>query len=217
MEERLSARVAEVRERIEAACRAAGREPGSVRLVAVSKGHPVESVLAAAACGLNEFGENYLQELAAKAPALPGAAWHYQGTVQRRKIREILGHASSFLSVARPEEFVEIEKRAAGTIECHVEVNVGREPRKNGVLPESLPAILETAARCERVRIAGLMTVPPDDDDPARWFAALRKLGEAHGLSGLSMGMSGDFETAIREGSTMVRIGTAIFGERPAR
>lgn len=227
-------RIAAIRARIAEAERASGRPPGSVRLMAVSKGQPVSAVVEALGCGIADFGENYAQELLAKdrglralteSGALGGtaslaaaiAAWHYQGTLQRRKIRDLLPVVSSFHSVARREELDEIAKRATMDVDCYLEVNIGSEPQKNGVLPVDLPGLLEHAARLERVRVRGLMTVPPDDEEPARWFAALRELATRHGLAELSMGMSSDFEAAVREGATIVRVGTALFGPRPPR
>lgn len=231
---RIADRIAAIRARIADAERASGRPPGSVTLMAVSKGHPVSSVVEAIGCGIFAFGENYAQELLAKArdlralaesgelgrstaPAAAIATWHYQGTLQRRKIRDLLPVVASFHSVARREELDEIAKRATVQVDCYLEVNIGSEPQKNGVLPVDLPGLLDHAAGLERISVRGLMTVPPDDEDPARWFAALRELATRHGLTELSMGMSSDFETAIREGATIVRLGTALFGSRPAR
>lgn len=211
----------EINQRVTAAARAAGRAPDAVRVIAVSKGHGPESVIEAARAGAIDFGENYLAELEAKATAVSQNAdfktpltWHYQGTLQRRKIRDILRVVAVVQSVARVEELDEIEKRAVNEIPCLLEVNIGREPRKNGVLPEGVAALVAHVAGLAHVRLRGLMTVPPDDGDPARWFAALRELAAHQGLLELSMGMSSDFEIAIREGATMVRIGTALFGPR---
>lgn len=227
-------RIAGIRDRIAAAERAAGRAPGSVTLMAVSKGQPAAAVLAALRCGLFAFGENYAQELLAKDRDLRAltasggagetdaltaaiATWHYQGALQRRKVRDLLPVVASFHAVARREELDEIAKRASAATDCYLEVNIGSEPQKNGVLPGDLPGLLDHAARLDRVRVRGLMTVPPEGDEPARWFAALRELAGRHGLAELSMGMSSDFEAAIREGATIVRVGTALFGPRPAR
>ncbi len=214
-------RLASIRARMAEAARAAGRDPEAVRLIAVSKGQPVEAVREAMGLGITDFGENYAQELLAKAaslgPELVAPRWHYQGTLQRRKVRDLLPVVALFHSVARIEELDEIAKRASAPVACLVEVNIGKEAGKNGVLPEGLAALLEHAHGLEMIAVGGLMTVPPDDEEPGRWFAALRALAERHGLKTLSMGMSSDFEEAIREGATVVRIGTALFGPRSPR
>lgn len=225
----------EIRRRIDEAARAAGRDPASVRLVAVSKGQPVAAIREALSAGQVEFGENYAQELLAKAAAFdpaadaavgaaacPAPAWRYQGTLQRRKIRDLLPVITSFDSVARLEELIEVARRAEAAqrnapVPCLLEVNIGSEPQKNGVLPDEIGKLLEAASRFPLVAVRGLMTVPPDDDDPARWFSRLREAAERFALRELSMGMSADFEAAVREGATIVRIGTALFGPRTPR
>lgn len=217
----LAERVASIRARIETAACAAGRAPDAIRLIAVSKGQPVESIQGALCEGITDFGENYAQELLAKAAALaavdPPPLWHYQGTLQRRKVRDLLPVVATFQSVARTAELDEIAGRATAKVECLIEVNIGGEPRKNGVLPEHLGALVDHAAKLERICVLGLMTVPPEDEQPERWFAALRELAAGHGLAELSMGMSSDFEAAIRQGATIVRIGAALFGPRRPR
>jgi pyridoxal phosphate enzyme (YggS family) len=220
----LSARVAAVRDRIRRAAETAGRDPDTIRLIAVSKGHSADAIREALDLGLTEFGENYLQELEAKTRALGSSSrgdagaprWHFQGTLQRRKIRDILRLTDSILSVARVEEIDEIAKRATDPVSIHLEINVGGETSKSGAPEFLLPELLAAAGRCGKIEVEGLMTIPPDDDDPARWFRRLRELALANDLKSLSMGMSHDLEGAVREGATMVRIGTAIFGERPA-
>lgn len=185
---------------------------GNATLVAVSKGHSVEEIQKVYDRGVRDFGENYLHELAAKEPHFPDARWHFQGRLQRRKIRDIVKFSSSILSVARLEELEEIEKRAESAVTCYIEVNIAEESQKNGVMPADLGVLLERTF--PKIRIDGLMTVPPSEGDPRPWFAKLRELAQAHGLEKLSMGMSSDYEIALEEGATMVRIGTAIFGER---
>jgi len=230
----LEERYLELKERIAIAAESVGRAPSEIMLLAVSKGQNAESIRTVAELGLKNFGENYFQELSSKSAELSDTEinWNFQGTLQRRKIKDILKITSSILSVARIEELEEIEKRANLLLHsndsrrlqpaqcncsCYIEVNIGREPRKNGVLPENLRALLDFAETLSKVKIDGLMTVPPAGSNPSRWFAELRELGMRNGISKFSMGMSSDFESAIREGSTMVRIGTALFGERPSK
>jgi hypothetical protein len=237
----LAERLAAIREKIEAAARRVGRDPKEIQLIAVSKGQSPERIREALLAGQGDFGENYQQELTAKAAALvdptfrnagletgviiPAPIWHFQGGLQRRKIKEILKFTRSILSVARIEELQEFEKRAnqdmegprprgPHQVECYIEVNIAREAQKNGVLPENLTKLLDGAVPLKNLQIKGLMCVPPFEGDPRPWFAATRELAVRHGLSGLSMGMSDDFEIAIEEGATMVRVGTAIFGPR---
>lgn len=213
----IAARIAAIRERMAAAALRAGRDPAGVRLLAVSKGHPAGTLRAALEAGVTDFGENYLQELAGKAAAVPGARWHYQGALQRRKIKEILPITDSILSVSRAEELSEIAKRADRPVTCLVEVNVGGEESKGGARPGDLGGLLAAASSLANVRVTGLMTIPPPGDAPEAsrpWFRALRELAVEHGLRELSMGMSDDFEIAIEEGATLVRIGTALFGPR---
>jgi hypothetical protein len=241
MSSRLADRLAAIREKIVAAARRGGRDPDEIQLIAVSKGQSPERIREVLLAGQSDFGENYQQELSAKATALvnpiirnagletgvilPAPIWHFQGGLQRRKIKEILKFTRSILSVARLEELQEIEKRAnqdrkgprprePHQVECYVEVNIAREAQKNGVLPENLTGLLDRAAVINNIEIKGLMCVPPFEGDPRPWFAATRELATRNGLRGLSMGMSDDFEIAIEEGATMVRVGTALFGQR---
>ena len=197
-----------VRERIAKAAR--GRE---VKLVAVSKLQPLSKLQEAVAAGHRVFGENYAQELREKADALPGAEWHFIGALQTNKVKLVAGkvalvHTCDRLSLAR-----ELAKRAPGQ-RVLLEVNIGREPQKAGVLPEDSAALL---AQCEGLRVEGLMCIPPASQDPRPHFRALRELGEKLRVKELSMGMSADYEIAIEEGATLVRVGTAIFGARPAK
>lgn len=214
-----------VRERIEAACATAGRDPASVELVAVSKAHPEQAIRAAYDAGLRVFGENYAQELAAKATNLedlPDIEWRFIGHLQRNKIKLVeqaratvdtvdslrLGRALS----ARAE-------RRHAHVEVLVQVNVAGESQKSGCDPDAVPALVDALRELPQIDVRGLMTVAPHFEDPndARpVFEALRSLGERCALPELSMGMTHDLEPAIAEGATMVRLGTAIFGPRPA-
>lgn len=228
-ENEIAARLADVRERIEAAAARAGR-PGGVRLLAVSKTKPVEAIRAAYAAGQRAFGENYAQELAQKAEALrdlPGLEWHFIGRLQRNKAKQVAQVAQAVHTVDRADLAVELGKRAAAagvTLRVLVEVNVSGEASKGGCLPAELGAVLAAVRAAPALTAVGLMTIPPDTADPndARpFFAALRRLRDEHGgaaaLPELSMGMTHDFPVAIEEGSTLVRVGTAIFGAREAR
>lgn len=217
--------LAEVRARIAKAAEAAGRDPGAIRLLAVTKTFPAEVIAAAHAAGQRVFGENYAQEIDQKAATfagLAGAEVRVIGNVQRRKVKGLLAHpfVVAIETVDDAALAGEIEKRAAAlgrTVEVMIQVNVGREPQKSGCLPEALGALVTSVRALSHLRLTGLMTVPPHTEDPegARpFFRALKELAAAHGLSELSMGMSHDLEVAVSEGATSVRIGTAIFGAR---
>lgn len=219
-------RLASVRERIARAAARAGREPGSVTLVAVSKTHPAAAVRAAYAAGQRDFGESYVQELVAKAEALrdlDGLRWHLIGRLQRNKVRAVVPIAHRVHAVDRAELAAELERRAveAGrVIGVLVEVNVGGEASKAGCRPEDLDAVVAAVRAAPHLALHGLMTIPPatPDAEGARpYFAALRGLARERGLAELSMGMTHDFEVAIEEGATIVRVGTAIFGERASK
>jgi pyridoxal phosphate enzyme (YggS family) len=223
----IQARLRAVRERIDAAARAAGREPSSVRLVAVSKTRPAAEVAAALAAGQLLFGENYAQELRDKSDALgAGPEWHFIGALQSNKAKLVVGRAAVIQTCDRRSLAEELDKRARalGLVQrVLVEVNVGAEPQKGGCPAAELPALLDRIAALAGLRCEGLLCIPPAEGDPRPHFAALRVLRDgavrsgSHGpLPELSMGMSADFEAAIAEGSTLVRVGTAIFGERAA-
>lgn len=225
----LAARAAEVNRRIEGACERARRDPASVTLVAVSKTHPVEAVAAAAEAGLRAFGENRAQEfvpkaLAARERGLP-LEWHFIGHLQHNKVRDVLPDVDVLHSLDSLRLLQEIVARAPEArpghrrLRCFIEVNVAGEAQKEGVRPEEVGPLLEAARAAEVIDVRGLMTVAPRADDPERVrpvFAALRQLAHRHGLPELSMGMTDDFEVAIEEGATLVRVGRAIFGERIA-
>lgn len=217
----VAANLAAVRGRIAAACARAGREPGSVRLVAVSKTQPLELLREALAAGQLALGENYAQELREKSAALADASveWHFLGALQTNKARLVAGTAALIHTCDRLALAQELSKRAsrlgAGAVQrVLVEVNTGREPQKAGALPEDVPALVAAVAALPSLECAGLMCIPPMEEDPRPHFRSLRELRDRLGLRELSMGMSADYEIAIEEGATLVRVGTAIFGER---
>jgi pyridoxal phosphate enzyme (YggS family) len=204
-------RVAEVRARITAAAARAGRDPAAVTLVAATKTVDVARVQEVVDAGVVDVGENRAQELLAKI-SVHGACWHFLGQLQRNKVRQLAPWVTCWQSVDRPELGTEIARRAPGA-RVLVEVNVGQEPQKGGAAPGSVPALVD-ALRAEGLDVAGLMTVPPHDGDPRRWFARLREQAAALGLAELSMGMTDDYEVAVEEGATIVRVGRALFGAR---
>jgi len=213
--------LAQVMERIAKAALAAGRDPASVALVAVSKTHPPETIRLALAAGQRVFGENRVQEAKAKWPALkaeyPDLRLHLIGPLQTNKVRDAIALFDVIESVDRPslaESLAREMERAKRRPLCLVQVNTGDEPQKAGVARADADAFI---ARCRTeftLPLAGLMCIPPHDQDPAPHFALLDALARQHGLAERSMGMSGDFEIAIAKGATLVRVGTAIFGAR---
>ena len=213
----VAAHLAEVRERIAVAARAAGRAPEEIQLVAVSKEVDASAVAEAVAAGQRDFGENRAQELSTKVRALRerhiAPVWHFIGRLQRNKIKAISAQVSLWHSVDRPEIGSEIARHAPGA-RVLVQVNVSGEERKGGCEPGEVPALIGTLVDLG-LAVEGLMTVPPLAGDPRPHFAALRALAAREALPVLSMGMSGDFEAAIGEGSTLVRVGRAVFGPRP--
>lgn len=210
----VSEHLALVRERIANAARAAGRAPEEITLVAVSKEVGADAVAAASAAGQRDFGENRAQELEAKAEQLHELplTWHFIGRLQRNKVKLIAPRVTLWHSVDRLELGAAIAQHAAGA-RVLVQVNVAGEDRKGGCAPEDAPMLVEALAALG-LAVEGLMTVPPMIGDPRAQFAALRELCARLGLTTLSMGMSGDFEAAIAEGSTLVRVGRAVFGPR---
>jgi hypothetical protein len=224
----LAANLEAVQQRINAACERAGREPGSVTLVAVTKTQPPEVVAEAAKAGLSLFGENKVQEAKAKIPLCPGRLrWHLVGHLQTNKCRDAVALFEMIQSVDSLHLAEEIAKRAdqaAKTMPVLLEVNAVGEASKFGYAPEQLLEELSRINALPRLEIHGLMTVPPWTLDPERVrpvFRQLRELKErceqilGAPLPHLSMGMTGDFEVAIEEGATMIRVGTALFGARP--
>ena len=220
----------EVRERIAAAARSAGRDPSSVRLVAVSKTFPIDAVREAWLAGQRDFGENRVQEGLQKiaASADLDIRWHLLGHLQTNKTRKAAAAFSTIQSVDSIELLEKIDRAAAeagAKPELLVQVDLAREATKFGAPPDEARRILDAAATCEAARVTGLMTLPPLPDTPEEarpWFRQLRELRDrwqaggvpAAMLAELSMGMSGDFEVAVQEGATIVRVGTAIFGSR---
>jgi pyridoxal phosphate enzyme (YggS family) len=214
-----------VRERIEAAAARAGRDPASVQLVAVSKTQPAEAVREAYEAGQRLFGENYAQELRDKAQLLadlPGLRFHFIGRLQRNKAKYVAPVASMMESLDDLGVGRELAKRAAAAgrvLPTLVEVNLGEE-QKGGVPESELASFVEQVRALGALRLDGLMCIPPFSDDAERsrpYFARLRELAGRLGLAVLSMGMSTDYEVAIEEGATFVRVGTAIFGPRSYR
>jgi PLP dependent protein len=224
----LSERIRAVRERMARAAAEAGRSAQSVTLLAVSKAQPAPMVRAAAGCGIAEFGESYLQEALGKLAALQDLplTWHFVGRLQANKTRPV---AESFAWVHAVDRLKLAERLSAqrpphaAPLNLCLQVNLAGESTKGGVTAAALPALAAAVAPLPRIRLRGLMCIPPEETDAERqraWFRKLRQLfvvlneGGA-GLDTLSMGMSGDFEAAILEGATLVRIGTALFGPRP--
>jgi pyridoxal phosphate enzyme (YggS family) len=213
-------RLAEVRARIAKAARLAGREPEAVALIAVSKTHGPEAIRPLLAAGQRAFGENRVQEAQAKWPALkeeaPDVALHLVGSLQSNKADEAVDLFDFIHSVDRSSLVAALAKAMAKTGRrpgCFAQVNIGDEPQKGGCAVADLPALLDVA-RGAGLPLLGLMALPPAEVEPAPYFALLAKLARRHGLSGLSMGMSGDFEAAVTIGATHVRVGTSLFGER---
>jgi len=224
----LSENINSVQERIAAACARAQRDPSSVTLIAVTKGQSPEVVTEAALLGLILFGENKIQEARAKIPLCPGRLrWHFIGHLQTNKCREAVDLFEMVQSVDSFHVAEELNKRAeqaARTLPILIEVNIVGEASKFGYRPEKLRTELSQLNALNRLEIHGLMTVPPWSSDPENVRPVFRRLRELQPeceqllgapLTHLSMGMTGDFEIAIEEGATMVRIGTALFGERP--
>jgi PLP dependent protein len=218
-----------VRARVAAACEHAGRPAAEVTIVAVSKTHPAAAILEALAAGATDFGENYAQEMAAKASELEAGAaarprWHFIGRLQRNKARFVAGRAALVHAVDTVELAEELARRAGGVVQpILLAINLGGEVTKGGVTAAAAPAIARALAGVAGTSLAGLMTMPPPADDPEAsrpWFAELGALRDrlqdelGCALPVLSMGMSHDFEVAIACGATHVRIGTAIFGSR---
>ncbi len=218
-----AAAIAEIRARIVEAARAAGRDPATVSLVAVAKTHGVERIEPVLAAGHRLFGENRVQEAQAKWPALKerygDVALHLIGPLQTNKVRAAVALFDAIETVDRPKLAralaVEME-RTGRRLPCFIEVNTGDEPQKAGVTTDAADAFIRACIDDFGLDVAGLMCIPPLDEEPALHFALLAEIARRNGLSGLSMGMSADFEIAVRFGATHVRVGTAIFGERPA-
>jgi len=234
----ISDRLTEIRERIASAARSAGRDPSSVRLVAVSKTFPIESIADAFAAGQRDFGENRVQEALQKVEqaalqkidrsADHSIRWHLLGHLQTNKARKAAPAFAMIQSVDSVELLHKLDQAAADTqhtLELLIQVDLAGEATKFGVPPGEMPRLFEAAAACRAAKVVGLMTLPPypeTPEDSRPWFRQLRELRDQWQASGvpasmlneLSMGMSGDFEVAVQEGATIVRVGTAIFGSR---
>lgn len=212
--------LAEVRQRIAAAARIADRQAEAITLVAVSKTHSAEAILPLLRAGQRVFGENRVQEAAAKWPELraefPDVALHLVGQLQSNKADEAVALFDCIHSLDRPslvKALAAAMARAGRRVPCFIQVNIGAEAQKGGCAIADLPELLRQAFEAD-IPVPGLMCVPPADIEPAPFFALLDKLAADHGLEGLSMGMSSDFETACLLGATHVRVGSALFGER---
>lgn len=215
----LAERLNAVRERIARAAERAHRDPQTILLLAVTKVFPATVIEEAHALGLREFGENYVQELEGKygqVHTLEGVRFHLIGHLQSNKS----GKAAELFGVVQTVDSAKLARRLNGTgrsLEVMLEVKLAPEEAKSGAAPEELPDLIAAVQALARLRLTGLMTMPPWSDDPEAsrpYFRRLRELAERHGLPQLSMGMSGDLEVAIEEGSTCVRVGTALFGKR---
>ena len=219
--ETIAANLADVRAKIAKAARAANRDPAAITLIAVAKMHDEEAVQTALAAGQTAFGENRVQEAKAKYPALkaahPALDLHLIGPLQTNKARDALALFDAIHTLDR-ESLAETLgpeiKRAGSAPKLFVQVNTGEEPQKTGVAPKDALAFIARCREHHGLPVTGLMCIPPAEDPPAPHFALLVKLAREAGVSNLSMGMSGDYETAIRLGATHVRVGTAIFGAR---
>jgi PLP dependent protein len=222
-----SARADAVRERIRAACARCGRDPAGVELLAVTKTHPAEAAALAARYGLRAVGENRVQEAAEKRPQYPAPlAWELIGHLQSNKARlaaQVFDRIQSVDSVKLLDLLDKAAAERGRTLPILLQVNAGHDPAKSGVEPEEARALLQAALQRSHLEVQGLMTIAPLSDDPAvarRTFAALRAIRDdlsaacSVPLRELSMGMSGDIEAAIEEGSTLVRVGSALFGPR---
>ncbi len=221
----VASRLQDVRAQVEKACVKAGRNPEEVTLLAVSKLQPDSLIREAHAAGQVDFGENYAQELRDKAKALTNLSalrWHAIGPLQTNKAKYVAEVAFAFHALDRAGVAEELSRRRKDTLpplRCFLEVNLAQEETKSGVVPEGVEALLHTVRALPRLEVVGLMALPPLDPDEGRTrarFATLRELAHRHGLRELSMGTTADFALAIAEGATVVRVGTAIFGERPA-
>jgi len=212
-----------IRARIAAAAEEARRPADAVTLVAISKAFPAQTVRLALAAGHRVFGENRVQEADAKWPALkaeyPDARLHLVGTLQRNKAARAVGLFDVIETIdrARLARAVAAEIKAGGRdVTCLIQVNTGEEPQKGGVAPDDVDAFVAECRSEIGLPVTGLMCIPPADEEPALHFALLAEIARRNGLEHLSMGMSADFETAVRLGATHVRVGTGVFGERPA-
>lgn len=214
--------LAAVRDRITAKCRAVGRNPADVTLIAVSKTHGPEPIAAAVAAGQRHFGENRVQEAAAKWPTIRVTSsdirLHLIGPLQTNKVAEAVALFDVIHTLDRPrlaEKLAEEMARQARRLPCFVQINTGREAQKGGIDPAEADAFIAAARETWKLDVVGLMCIPPVTEPAAIHFAFLREIAARNGLAHLSMGMSDDFETAIAFGATHIRVGSAVFGARP--
>jgi pyridoxal phosphate enzyme (YggS family) len=221
MDKPIAANLREIRARIAAAAQSAQRDPGAVTLVAVAKTHPAEAVEAALVAGQTVFGENRVQEAQGKYPALkqqhPDLRLHLIGPLQTNKVKDAVALFDAIQTVDREKlaralaaEMARQDRKP----ELFIQVNIGEEPQKAGIAPRQADAFIALCRDELKLAIAGLMCIPPAEHQPAPYFALLREIARRNALAALSMGMSGDYESAIRLGATLVRVGTAIFGTR---
>ena len=217
----VAAGVERVRERIARACEQVGRDPASVTLIAVSKGQPADAISAAAGAGIRHFGENRIQEALPKIEQATAAGveatWHLVGHLQSNKAKAAASAFDVIHSVDSARLLARLDAAAAPPRDVLLQVNVAAEPQKQGVAPEAVDTLVEATHATDSLRLRGLMTIAPIAADPEEvrpLFRALRLLAERFELPDLSMGMTDDFEVAIEEGATLVRVGRAIFGER---
>jgi hypothetical protein len=219
----------QIRQRIDTACHKAGRDPATVHLLAVSKKKPLNAIEEAAAAGQKLFGENYVQEFVGKSDdSRLDIDWHFIGGLQSNKVKYLRGKVAMIHSVDRLSLAKEIDRQWGGCespVAILIQVNIGDEPTKAGVTASELEPLVRQLALLQNLRICGLMAIPPQSDNPEEsrhWFREMRKLADSIetlnlqnvSMTELSMGMSDDFEVAIEEGATLIRIGTAIFGAR---
>jgi pyridoxal phosphate enzyme (YggS family) len=221
--------ISQIRQRIDAACLKAGRDPQTVHLLAVSKKKPLTDIETAAAAGQKMFGENYVQEFVGKyEECRSDVSWHFIGALQSNKVKYLRGKVDLIHSVDRLSLAKEINRQWAGCdtpARILIQVNIGNEETKAGTTADQLEDLVQKISSFPNLNICGLMAIPPHSDNPEdsrRWFRAMRQLADSIdalklanvSMTELSMGMSDDFEIAIEEGATLIRIGTAIFGER---
>lgn len=215
--------VSEVRQRIGDACVRSGRPAGAVRLIGVSKFQPLDRVQAAVRCGLTDLGENRAQDLGARVAALEAAEsvrWHFLGPLQRNKTRSVAELATAFHALDRYEVAERLSNQRSPDLpplEVYVEVNIAGEATKAGIPPGDAHRLVDAVRGLDRLEVVGLMAMPPAVSfapENRRWFSALRELAEQVGLHGLSMGTSADFDVAVEEGATAVRVGRELFGAR---
>jgi PLP dependent protein len=213
----LKARYEEINSEIARHCAISGRSVDEVTLIAVSKNHPAESIQTLYDLGHRHFGESRQQELFAKIDVLPqDIVWHFIGTLQSNKLRKVAERCSMLHTLEKESQIRELRK-VSEPIQVLVEVNIAEEPQKTGISSKTLDVFIQSVLECEQANLTGLMTIGPNQEDAEQmrgYFAEMRRLNEKFGFNVLSMGMSNDFDVAIQEGATHIRVGTSLFGER---